>query len=56
MGSNRPPGRIMLITPTDEPVLNRLHSAVLDWSPTKQPTFVEPLWIDSPHSGTETAE
>jgi hypothetical protein len=46
----------MLITPTDEPVLNRLPIAVFVWSPMKQPTFGNPLSIISPANGTRTVE
>ena len=55
-GISSPAGSSIVMTPTDEPVLNSVQSAVLVWSPMKHPTFVDPVSTDSPFIGTETGE
>src|SRR5262249_5465135 len=42
-GVSRPAGRRLHMTPTLVPVLMSVPSAVLVWSPTKQPTLLRPL-------------
>ena len=54
-GANRPAGKSWLKTPTLVPVLSKVPSPVLTWSPRKQPTLLRPVAIGWPAMVTLTS-